>query len=267
MKPNIAATAALCPAAFAAAGAAAPRTRACAHRGDQETAPENTLPAVLAAVRKGAPQIEFDVKLTRDGRMVILHDNTVDRTTSGKGKVAELTSEELRRLDAGIWFAPRFAGTRIPTLRELLDAIPPAVRCNVHLAAVPDLAVPAARMLRDTGHLKRSFLACTVEQAREARAAVPGIRICIMEGRTGPLAEYIRTAIAARADFVQVRDTGGGIPENLAAAVRELHAHGVTVNYFGAQDEPKIRALAAAGVDYILTDRLDLCQRVLAGRP
>ena len=110
-------------------------TRACAHRGDSKNAPENSVPAFVSAVMKGAHQIEFDPHLSKDGRLAVIHDNTVDRTTDGTGRVADLTFAEIRALDAGAWFGPEFEGARIPTFREALEAIPRRVLCNVHLIA------------------------------------------------------------------------------------------------------------------------------------
>lgn len=241
-----------------------PATRACAHRGDVEHAPENTLPAIASAVRKKAPQIEFDVKFSRNGKLVILHDQTIDRTSDGKGKVSDLTFAELRRLDFGSWFSPRFAGTRIPTLREVLSAVPRGILLNVHLASAPGLAMAAARALMEMGRADDAFLAAAEEQAAEVRAVYPAMRICNMSRQEGDLDKYIERTIAMRAQFIQLRDAAGRrIPDGLAQAVDKLHQNGVTVNYFGAQEEDKIRALARAGVDYILTDKLDLCQRVL----
>ena len=249
-------------AVIATSGACA-ATLACAHRGDQETAPENTLPAIVSAVRNNARQIEFDVKFCRGGRLVILHDPTVDRTTNGKGPVAEIGFDALRGLDAGSWFLSAFAGTRIPTLEEVIDAVPPGRLLNVHLADVPGLAAATARSIAGLGRLGDVFLACTEKQAVEARALYPALRICNMSRQDGDLRAYVERTIASGAQFIQLRDTGGGIPVELAAAVRRLHQHGVTVNYFGAQEEAKIRALAAAGVDYVLTDKLALCRKVL----
>ncbi len=243
--------------AMAAAGA----TYASAHRGDCKNAPENTLPAFASAVRKGAHQIEFDVKLSRDGVLVIMHDATVDRTTGGTGKVADLTFRELRSLDAGSWFSPRFKGTRIPTLRETLEAIPRGILCNVHLGNVPGLAQRTARLIAEMGRVDQCVLACTREQAAQARAIASGIRICNMSGPRRVLDAYVQETIDARADFIQVLSGLDG----LAEAVRRLHARGITVNYFSAQDEELIHQLVRAGVDYILTDDLDLCLRVLAG--
>lgn len=94
-----------------------------AHRGAPLLAPENTLPAMRAAAEKGARWVEVDVKLTRDMKPVIIHDDRVDRTTDGNGFVANMTFEEIRTLDAGAYFAPEFAGTRVPTLEELVETV------------------------------------------------------------------------------------------------------------------------------------------------
>jgi glycerophosphoryl diester phosphodiesterase len=243
---------------------AAGATRPCAHRGDNSAAPENTLPAIQAAVARHAPQIEFDVKLARDGQLVIMHDATVNRTTNGKGRVDALTFSELRALDAGGWFGGEFHGTRIPTLREVVEAIPRGTLMNVHLdTSSAGVALPAARLLKQLGRLDDAVLAASEEQAARVRAEFPALRVCNMSRQDGDLLKYIERTIEMRAQFIQIRDVNGGIPDDLPALVKRLHEHGVTVNYFGANDEGKIRALAAAGVDYILTDKLELCQRVL----
>jgi glycerophosphoryl diester phosphodiesterase len=92
------------------------------HRGMATLAPENTLPAIAACAADFVEWAEIDVQLTRDGKHVLLHDATLDRTTTGKGPVAERTLEELAVLDTGAWFGPRFARTRIPTLADALAA-------------------------------------------------------------------------------------------------------------------------------------------------
>jgi glycerophosphoryl diester phosphodiesterase len=94
-----------------------------AHRGASREAPENTLAAFRCALLAKAPAVEFDVQRTRDGRLVVIHDQTVDRTTDGRGSVSSLTFDELRRLDAGRWFGPAFAGERVPSLDEVLDLV------------------------------------------------------------------------------------------------------------------------------------------------
>jgi glycerophosphoryl diester phosphodiesterase len=236
-------------------------TQACAHRGDKACAPENTLPAIRSAVEKGAAQIEFDVQATRDGQLVIMHDATVDRTTDGKGKVSELAFDEVRALDAGTWFGPQFKGERVPTLKEVLQEIPKTILCNVHLKNTPGVAAASAKMIQDLGKLDHCFLACTEAQAAEAHTVVPEILICNMDRQDGNRKSYIDKTLTLKCAFIQLHHKEG--TEGLKEDVARLHAAGVRVNWFGAQEEGLIRLLAEAGVDYVLTDDLDLCHRVL----
>ena len=90
------------------------------HRGAAALAPENTLASIRAAADSGVPWIEVDAKLAKDGVPVLMHDDTLDRTTAGQGPVVARTSGELGRLDAGSWFDPRFAGETVPTLSQCL---------------------------------------------------------------------------------------------------------------------------------------------------
>ena len=92
-----------------------------AHRGASGYAPENTLAAFKRAIALGATFIETDLQLSRDSRFVAIHDDTVNRTTGGTGKVHDLSLADLKRLDAGAWFGSEFAGERIPTLDEILE--------------------------------------------------------------------------------------------------------------------------------------------------
>lgn len=91
------------------------------HRGEHLSHPENTLPAFQAAIDAGADYFELDVRTTSDGRLVLMHDATVDRTTNGKGRVRNLTFDQIRELDAGAKFDPKFAGTKVPTFEEALN--------------------------------------------------------------------------------------------------------------------------------------------------
>lgn len=97
--------------------------RVVAHRGLSGTYPENTLLAFRQALAIRADVIEFDVHLTRDGELVVVHDDTVDRTSNGQGRVGDLSLAELKALDFGSWKSPAFAGEQIPTLDETLDTI------------------------------------------------------------------------------------------------------------------------------------------------
>ena len=103
------------------------------HRGYPAKYPENTLAAFEAAIEAGAVMIELDVMLSRDRKVVVIHDATLDRTTNGKGSVADLTLAELKQLDAGSWFDAQFVGQQIPELSEVLDLVNGRAYVNIEI--------------------------------------------------------------------------------------------------------------------------------------
>jgi glycerophosphoryl diester phosphodiesterase len=111
------------------------RTLIFGHRGASASAPMNTLPAFERAVALGADGIELDVRQTSDGALVVIHDDTVDTTTDGSGRVDSLTLAQLNELDAGAWFGPAFACVRIPTLESVFEAVGARLLINVELKA------------------------------------------------------------------------------------------------------------------------------------
>ena len=104
-----------------------------AHRGYRAKYPENTLASFSAALDIGVKMIELDVMLTRDRKMVVIHDATLERTTNGHGPVSSYTLKELKELDAGSWFHPRFAGERLPALEEVLDLVSDHALLNIEI--------------------------------------------------------------------------------------------------------------------------------------
>ena len=112
-----------------------------AHRGYSARAPENTLASMERAIAVGADAVEWDVHLTADGVPVVIHDDTVQRTSDGRGRVRDHTLEQLRALDFGSWYGREFAGERIPTLADALACARGRVRrvyCEIKLGAEPD---------------------------------------------------------------------------------------------------------------------------------
>jgi glycerophosphoryl diester phosphodiesterase len=226
----------------------------CAHRGVMATHPENTLPAFREALRLGAHMIEFDLRLTRDGAVALMHDATVDRTTDGEGRFSDLMLAELRRLDAGARKGARFAGTRIPTFEETLALMPPNVWLNCHLREDDaGLGAAAARAVAKAGRLHQAFLAARVNAAEAARAAVPEIMLCYM-GRQANTVDYIDFSIAGKAAFIQLR----GKNEVDAEQVRLLKRSGVRVNCYEVATLEVARRLFLAGVDFLLVDDVEL---------
>ena len=227
-----------------------PRRGVAAHRGGGHTRPENTLAAFREAVRLGAHQIELDVRRSADGALVVIHDETVDRTTDGRGAVAALPLAELRRLDAGRSHGPAFAGERIPTLDEVLDAMPPDVWLNIEIKRGEPIAGDVARLLAERGRTAQAFLACGNAAAREARAADPRLRICNLVRQRSRRA-YLAHALATGSDFLQLHFLRGPPEPELVADAR---AAGLRVNYVAAPDVGDVAALFDAGVDFVLVD-------------
>lgn len=133
---------------------AAPRwPRVIGHRGAALSAPENTLAGFCMAAALDVQWVEFDVRLTCDGRCILLHDDTLDRTTSGHGVAAALSFAEIRRFDAGRWFGPDFAGQPVPCLEETIDLL-----AELKLGAVVELK-PAPGAEAATGRAVAALLA------------------------------------------------------------------------------------------------------------
>ncbi|AXF55531.1 glycerophosphodiester phosphodiesterase family protein [Salicibibacter kimchii] len=108
-----------------------------AHRGYSREAPENTFAAFRRAIEKGASGIELDVHVSKDGELVVMHDDDVSRTTNGKGLVRDMTASELKRLDAGSWFGEPYRGEEVPFLEEVLHFVPPEVLINIEIKNIP----------------------------------------------------------------------------------------------------------------------------------
>ena len=149
----------------------------CAHRGVSDSHPENTIAAFREAIRLGAHMIELDVALSSDGKLVLMHDHTVDRTTDGSGRVEELTLADLKKLDAGFWKDSRFKGEQIPTLKEALDIMPYNIWLNIHLKGGVDLAEKTTRLITSENRLHQAFLACSASAATAARRIESHIKI------------------------------------------------------------------------------------------
>jgi glycerophosphoryl diester phosphodiesterase len=242
------------PRSLKAADLAMPARGLCAHRGGMATQPENTLPAFREALRLGAHMIEFDLRLTKDGVIALMHDAKVDRTTDGEGMFSDRTLAELRRLDAGVRKDARFAGTRIPTFDETLAIMPQNVWLNCHLRTDDaELGAAAARAVARAGRLHQAFLATPVGAAAAAREAEPKILICTM-GRQGNTVDYIDFSITMKAAFIQLRGKG----EVDEAQIRLLKRNGVRVNYYEAATPEVARGLFLAGVDFPLVDDVAL---------
>lgn len=230
----------------------------CAHRGAMETHPENTIPAFLEAVNAGAHMIEFDVFLTKDEALVVIHDETVDRTTNGTGKVSEFTLQQIKELDAGGWKSSEFAGEKIPTIDEVLEIMPVNVWLNIHLKGEGDLPVMVAKKIESENRLHQAFLACSKAAAGLARRAVPDIMVCNMD-RKEKDADYVNETIDSKSEFIQLRQP---IQPELPNHTRRLKGNGVRINFFGTDSPEEIITLFESGVDFPLVNDISKSIRV-----
>lgn len=232
-----------------------PQRGLCAHRGSMDTHPENTIPAIVEAARLGAQMIEFDIQLTKDSMMVIMHDETVDRTTNGKGNVSDLTYNYIRSLDAGIKTAEKFKGTLVPTFEEVLAVLPENIWLNCHLKGDEAVGRAAADLIRKSGRLHQAFLTCSEKAAIGAKRQVPEILICNGENsyrRNTP--KYVAETIGMKAEFIQLLRPESGEDRKLLIAA--LKANNVKINYFYAETAQELTTLFDQGVDFVLVNNL-----------
>lgn len=233
---------------------------AIAHRGASGYAPENTLAAFRRAVAQGATFIETDLHLTRDAHFIAVHDETVDRTTNGQGAVHQMTLAELRRLDAGSWFASEFMSERIPTLEEILEF---AKKNDVvfYLELKPngfwggEHALISA--LRSSSEIARSVI---ISFDPAILASLRKIEPTLMTGLSydGSIEKPFDKALEIGARQLVVR--GNLVTPNFLQLARKQDLQVVcwTVN-----SPAHMRMLASAGVDGIMTDYPDRLLAVL----
>jgi glycerophosphoryl diester phosphodiesterase len=219
------------------------------HRGNPEAAPENTVASILSAFAVGADFAEVDVRLTRDGVPVIFHDETLERTTNGHGALADHTLADLKRLDAGAWKGAAFAGERIPTLLEALQAARGKGRLFLDVP-VPGLGSILATTLRRAGVAPRDTIIATWgdEQRRDIVAHLPEATIVRADGPPPPWNAAFFAGQRARG--VHIFD----LPDWSPAFVRDAHAAGFTVWAYTINDPAVMRELLRHGIDGFETD-------------
>ena len=247
-----------------------------AHRGGAGLWPENTLVAFEGALALGYRHIETDIHETRDGELVVFHDERVDRTTDGVGRVDAHTLAELKRLDAGYRFSldgkrfpQRGRGSSIPTLQEALD-LDPGLRLNLEIKPHSDaVAEHLFRFLEDRALSPRVLVASADQATGDAFRRLARGRYATSPGAGGIvrfwLAARSRTHRLMRFDFdaLQVPVRQNGLEVVTPGFVEAAHAHGIQVHVWTIDDAYEMRRLLALGVDGLMTDRPDVLARVV----
>jgi len=221
-----------------------------AHRGDPSRAPENTLASVRAALEAEPDFVEVDVRLSADGEIVVIHDVTLERTTSGAGEVSQHTLEQLRRLDAGGWYAAEFAGEPIPTLAELWEAVGDRSRLAVELkGAATGSAV--GRWARTLAGSVPTFISFRQEELGALKEEFPEAELRLI--RAEPLGDGTQRVLSL------ARETGCvGVslfaPACSAEALRSIHRNGFEAWVWTINDPVEWERFVQAGVEGITTD-------------
>lgn len=251
-----------------------------AHRGGSGLAPENTLPAFLnGAGRWGADMLELDVQASADGRCMVIHDALVDRTTDGTGPVAEMTFAELRELDAGYRFTAdggatfpfRGQSVRIPTIEEVLDALP-AIRITVEVKAGAAQA-PLFEAIRRFNARDRVIAAGMFDRDRSLFGTYDGaISGSLEDLKPFWLRHRMRLGWlkSPPCDVVQIPEEWNGRRLVTARLARDLHRHGIPLHVWTVNDPADMNRLLDWGIDGLISDRPDVLGRVLherVGRP
>ncbi|MDR3634520.1 MAG: glycerophosphodiester phosphodiesterase family protein, partial [Isosphaeraceae bacterium] len=227
--------------------APASRVKVAHHRGSSRYAPENTLPAYEKAIRLGADFVEFDIRTTRDGVPVLLHDARLDRTTTARGPIRDHESAEVAQLDAGAWFGRPFVGTPVPTLDQFLQTVGRRVELYVDAKDIaPETLVEA---LRSRGLIDRSVVYQSPDYLARLRAIEPRLR------RMPPLSDP--SHIDPLADRLEpyAFDTRWGLLSK--PLIDRCHARGVKVfsDSIGLNESAaSYRRAILDGIDLIQTD-------------
>ncbi len=237
------------------------------HRGASARLPENTLASFRAALEAGAGGLELDVRVTRDGHPVVMHDATVDRTTDGFGEVAGMTLEAVRRLSAGL------PGEKVPTLREVFEEFPDAaLNLDIKDWYLPGAEEVVLGVLREAGVAERVLVASADHRVlRRFRRAAGG------EFYTGASRREIAVFYAAsllrlehlvRPAYValQVPVYYGPLRLLTSRFVRAARTVGVRVDVWTINDPARMREVLDLGADAVMTDRPEELAKILAGR-
>jgi glycerophosphoryl diester phosphodiesterase len=235
-----------------------------AHRGASRLAPENTLAAIHRAIEDGAPAIECDVHRTKDNHLVVIHDASVDRTTNGRGAVADLTVTEIRSLDAGAWFGPEFVGERIPLLDEVFTAVEGRALLQIELKQAPTISPGIEPQVVDV--LRRRGMEDDVAIISFDHVSIRTVRSLSDRIATGilvygRLADGPTAALAVGADALCVDWTYAS--EDVIAGA---HGAGLGCFVWTVDDEAAMRRFREQGVDGITSDDTCLLGQVIGWR-
>lgn len=240
---------------------AAAATQIVAHRGESSVAPENTLAAVKLAWERNPDAVEIDVHLSKDRRMVVMHDPTTGRTGTQDLRVSETDSEELRKLDVGRHKGELFAGEKMPFFEEILETVPEGKLLFVEIKCGREILPLLKSALDSTGKADRVMvISFNLAVCAAAKRIMPKVPVCLLWGptkdeQTGDVTAHdsdklIGLARSNNLDGVDVHYSG--VTEGFARAIKES---GLMLHVWTVNDLQEVKRLRKLGVTGITTDR------------
>lgn len=231
-----------------------------AHRGATGYAPENTIAAFDLAVDMKADYIEIDVQRSKDGKLVLIHDTTVDRTTDGTGKVGDLTFEQLRSLDAGSWKGEQFVGEPIPTFEEILDRYHGKIGILIELKApelFPGIEEQVAEVLKERNldkpqNEKIIIQSFNFESVKRVDQLLPQVPVGVLTSNRADTTFEALQEFSTYADWFN--PSYGIVTEEL---VNQVHSQGMQIGSWTVRSQEAADFLFEMGVDAIISDYPD----------
>jgi glycerophosphoryl diester phosphodiesterase len=230
-----------------------------AHRGSSITAPENTMAAILQAIDEGADFVEIDVQETKDGTVVLAHDKDLNRVFGLNKRIWEVTYDEIRDLDSGGWFSPKFNAQRIATLPQVIKAVKGRAKLNIELkfnGHDQNLAREVVRIVNEHDFARDCILtSLDYNGIRQARAAGPGIRTGVI------VTSALGDITSLETDLLSI--SASAVTRDLIARARRRH---LEVHVWTVNDAAQMNTMIGLGVDNIITDDPQLLGEVLRER-
>lgn len=228
------------------------RTLIIAHRGSSGDAPENTLPAFKLAAEQGADMVELDLHFSRDGQPVVIHDETLDRTTNGTGAVGGFDLQHIQSLDAGSWFSPRFSGTPVPSLEEVLKALksrPTGLLAEVKQAPVDEssLRMLCGLLAREAGRRPVFVQSFSVPLLDTLKQICPPLQSFLVLRKLSD--EALRAAVTLGCKGISLRWSGLN-----SHTLRVLRRRNFPIFVWTVDNRGPIKKVLGFGVDGIITN-------------
>jgi glycerophosphoryl diester phosphodiesterase len=225
-----------------------------AHRGASQDAPENTLPAIKKALEAGVDMLALEVQKSKDNQALVIADVSLDRTTNGTGRVARMSADEIRGLDAGSWFDPEFAGTKVPTLAEVVKAVGSKARLMLQMPETRS-GTPWADELREVLKERKNpaediLVFSDSDSLKETREILRDFAYALLLGE-----KVDGWLVLEKADKMGLKHVRPFRSQVDSVLVRQAHAKNIKVLAYFANEEADLQELVELRVDGIVTGR------------